>query len=254
MFDLHGKVFLITGSSRGIGRAIAERAAEAGARVVVSSRKKDACDVVVEGIRAKGGEAIAIPCNVSRKEDLQALVDGTLAAYGGIDVLVGNAAVNPHYGPLANIDDAAWDKIMGSNVRSNLWLANMALPGMAERGGGSFILLSSVAGLRGCRGIGAYGVSKAADIGLARTLAVEWGPKNIRVNAICPGVIRTDFAKALWDDPKIAEPSIESTCLKRLGDPDDIAGVALFLATPAARYITGTTIVADGGMTATIPM
>jgi NAD(P)-dependent dehydrogenase (short-subunit alcohol dehydrogenase family) len=254
MFNLRDKVFLITGSSRGIGRAIAERAAEAGARVVISSRKQDACDTVAQDIRAKGGQAIAQAANVGRKEDLQALVDRTMQEWGGIDALVCNAAVNPHFGPLSTIEDGAWDKIMNANVRANLWLANMVLPGMAERGGGSVILLSSVAGLRGCEDIGAYGISKAADIGLTKTLAVQWGPQNIRVNAICPGVIKTDFAQALWDNPEIAEPTLRATALKRLGEPDDIAGVALFLASPAARYVTGASIVADGGMTVTIPM
>jgi len=254
MFDIRGKVMLITGSSRGIGRAIAERGAEAGARVVVSSRKQDACDHVAEGIRSNGGQALAIAGNVSRKEELQALVDRTIAEWGRIDVLVCNAAVNPHYGPLSTIDDASWDKIMGSNVRSSLWLCQMVLPGMAERGGGSVILLSSVAGLQGCETIGAYAVSKTADIGLARNLAVEWGPKGIRVNAICPGIVKTDFARALWDNPEIAAPSVRATCLKRLADPDDIAGVALFLASPASRYVTGTAIVVDGGMTATLPI
>lgn len=254
MFDLRDNVMLITGSSRGIGRAIAEHAAQAGARVVISSRKQEACDAVAESIRAAGGEAIAVAANAGRKDELEALVDCTLDEWGRIDTLVCNAAINPHYGPLETIEDAAWDKIMGTNVRSNLWLANMVLPLMAERGGGAMILLSSVAGMRGCMNIGAYGISKTADIGLARTLAVQWGARNIRVNAICPGIVETDFARALWEDPAVAEPSIEATALKRLGRPDDIAGVALFLASPAAHYVTGTTIVADGGMTATINM
>ncbi|MGO1118808.1 SDR family NAD(P)-dependent oxidoreductase [Rhodovibrionaceae bacterium A322] len=254
MFDIKGQVILITGSSRGIGRAIAERAAEAGAKVVISSRKQDACDAVAEEIRAKGGEALAIAANVSDKGALENLVGQTLSAWGRIDCLICNAAVNPHYGPLSTIDDTAWDKIMGANLRSNLWLANLVLPGMAERGGGSMILLSSVVGLRGNSSIGAYGISKTADLGLTRNLAVEWGEKNIRVNAICPGIIKTDFAQALWDNPKVAEPSIRATCLKRLGDPDDIAGVALFLASPASRYVTGTEIVADGGMTISLAM
>lgn len=254
MFDIRDQVMIVTGSSRGIGRAIAERAAEAGARVVISSRKQEACDTVAEGIRAAGGQAIAVAANVGRKEDLQALVDRTMQEWGRVDTLVCNAAVNPHYGPLTTIEDAAWDKIMNSNVRSNLWLATMVMPGMAERGGGSVVMLSSVAGLRGCEGIGAYGISKAADIGLTKALAVQWGPKNVRVNAICPGVIKTDFAEALWNNPEIAEQTLRQTAMKRLGDPDDIAGVALFLASPAAKYVTGTTIVADGGLTATIPM
>lgn len=254
MFDIKGQVMIITGSSRGIGRAIAERAAEAGAKVVISSRKQEACDAVAQAIRDKGGEALAIAANVSDKAALENLVAQTLETWGRIDSLVCNAAINPHYGPLSTIEDSAWDKIMGANLRSNLWLANLILPGMAAQGGGTMILLSSVVGLRGNATIGAYGISKTADLGLTRNLAVEWGEKNIRVNAICPGIIKTDFAQALWDNPEVAEPSIRATCLKRLGDPDDIAGVALFLASPAAKYITGAEIVADGGMTISLAM
>jgi NAD(P)-dependent dehydrogenase (short-subunit alcohol dehydrogenase family) len=245
---------IVTGSSRGIGRAIAERAAEAGAKVVISSRKQDVCDAVAAAIRAKGGVALAIAANVSDKAALQQLVAQTRQAWGRIDSLVCNAAINPHYGPLSTIEDSAWDKIMGANLRANLWLANLVLPGMADQGGGSMILLSSVVALRGNSTIGAYGISKTADLGLTRNLAVEWGEKNIRVNAICPGIIKTDFAQALWDNPEVAAPAIRATCLKRLGDPDDIAGVALFLASPAAKYITGAEIVADGGMTISLAM
>jgi len=249
MFDLTGQVAVITGSSRGIGRAIAERMAQAGARVVISSRKADACRVVADAICAGGGEAMSVPCNVSDKAQLQALTNTVLAAWGKIDILVCNAATNPYYGPLAKITDEAFDKTMNNNVRSSLWLCNMAVPQMAERGKGCVILISSVAGMRGDRRLGAYGISKSADIGLVMNLAVEWGPRNVRVNAIAPGIINTDFAKPLWDNPAIYARTIEMTPLGRIGDPDDVAGVAVFLASRAGEYITGQTLVVDGGAT-----
>ncbi len=208
LFDLTGKVALVTGSSRGIGRAIAERLAEHGAKVVVSSRKLDACEEVVAGIRERGGEAIAHACNIGRKEDLQGLVNAAIQKWGGIDSLICNAAINPYFGPMAEMGDDAWDKVMASNVRSNFWLCNMVLPQMAERGGGSIVIISSVAGLLGTAVIGAYGVSKAADMALARNICVEWGAKNIRANCIAPGLVRTDFAKALWENPKIYEQTV----------------------------------------------
>ncbi|MBY6092823.1 SDR family NAD(P)-dependent oxidoreductase [Pseudooceanicola sp. 502str34] len=249
MFDLTDKVAIVTGSSRGIGRAIAELFAQAGAKVVVSSRTEEACAPVVAAIEAAGGTAVAIPCHIGRREALQALVDQTLDLWGRIDVLVCNAAINPVYGPMAGISDEAFDKIMVTNVRSTLNLCNMVLPGMAERGAGSVILLSSIAGIRGSTDIGAYGVSKAAEAALARNLALEWGPKGIRVNAIAPGLIKTDFAKALWEDPKRIATIENATPLRRIGAPEEIAGTALWLATPAAGYVTGQTIVADGGET-----
>ena len=249
MFDLTDKVAIVTGSSRGIGRAIAELFAQAGAKVVVSSRTEEACAQVVAAIKAAGGTAVAIPCHIGRREALQALVDQTLDLWGRIDVLVCNAAINPVYGPMAGISDEAFDKIMVTNVRSTLNLCNMVLPGMAERGAGSVILLSSIAGIRGSTDIGAYGVSKAAEAALARNLALEWGPKGIRVNAIAPGLIKTDFAKALWEDPKRIATIENATPLRRIGAPEEIAGTALWLATPAAGYVTGQTIVADGGET-----
>jgi len=250
LFDLTGKVALITGSTKGIGRSIAEELARCGAKVVISSRKAEACEQVAAELKAKGYEALAVACHVGRKEDLQRLVDTTLQTWGRIDVLVCNAATNPVYGTTLEISDDAWDKIMQTNVKGTFWLANMVVPQMAERGEGSVILLSSIAGLRGNSVIGTYGVSKAAEAALARNLAVEWGPKGIRVNSIAPGLIRTDFAQALLDDPERVRVAEQKTPLRRIGDPVDIAGVAVFLASPASAYVTGQMIVADGGETA----
>jgi NAD(P)-dependent dehydrogenase (short-subunit alcohol dehydrogenase family) len=249
LFDLTGKVAVVTGSSKGIGRAIAERMAEHGAKVVVSSRKQDACDVVTQGIIAKGGDAITKTCNIGRKEELQALADAAVAHYGGIDVLVCNAAVNPYYGLSANVPDEAYDRIMDYNVRSNLWLCNMVLPGMVARGGGSVIIISSVGGLRGSTHLGIYAISKAADMQLVRNLAVEWGPRGIRANCIAPGLIRTDFARALWENPELLQKRNRDTPLQRIGEPDEIAGCAIFLASQAGSFTTGQTIVIDGGST-----
>ncbi len=248
-FDLSGKVAIVTGSTRGIGRAIAEEFARRGARVAISSRKPDACDAVRDAIVARGGDAIAAPANISDKSQLEALVARTRAAFGGIDILVCNAAVNPYYGPLAGIDDDAYDKIMNSNVRSNLWLCNMALPYVAARGGGACIIISSIAGIKGTQFLGAYGLSKAADFQLARNLAVEWGPKNVRVNAIAPGVIKTDFAKALYENPATEASVTKQYPIGRLGVPEDISGVAVMLASRAGSFITGQAIVVDGGTT-----
>jgi NAD(P)-dependent dehydrogenase (short-subunit alcohol dehydrogenase family) len=248
-FDLKGQVALITGSSRGIGRSIAEVMAAMGAKVVISSRKADACEAVAAAIRKEGGEAHVIPCNIGRREDVEALVKGTLGKYGQIDALVCNAAVNPYYGPLAGISDDQFDKIMDTNIRSNLWLANLAIPGMAERGGGTVTIISSIGGIRGSAILGAYGISKAADFALARALAVEWGPKNVRVNCIAPGLVKTDFAKALWEDEANLKKRLVTTPLRRIGEPEDIGGIAAFLAAPAGAFITGQVIVADGWVT-----
>ena len=250
LFDLTGKVAVITGSSRGIGRAIAERMAEHGAKVVVSSRKADTCEQVALGIRDKGGEATVIPCHIARKEELQRLVDQTKALWGGIDILVCNAAVNPYLGPATGVTDEVYERVMGANVRSNFWLCNMVLPGMAERGGGSVIIISSIGGLRGSAHLGLYGISKAADMQLARNIAVEWGPSNVRANAIAPGLVRTDFARALWEDPELYRKRTKGTPLQRIGEPDEIAGAAVFLAAKAGSFLTGQTIVIDGGTTA----
>jgi len=249
MFDLSGKVAVITGSSRGIGRAIAEAMAALGARVVVSSRNIEPCEAVVRDIRAQGSEAYAIACNVGRKDEVTALIEKTRARYGPIDILVCNAAVNPAFGPMSKLTDEAFDKIMGSNVKSNLWLCNLAIPDMAAKRGGAVIIVSSIAGIRGSEVIGAYGISKAADFALARNLALEWGPKNVRVNCIAPGLIKTDFARALWEDQERLEKRNAATPLRRIGTPDEIGGIAAFLASPAASFITGQIIVADGGVT-----
>lgn len=247
LFDLSGKVAIITGSSRGIGRAIALRMAQHGAKVVVSSRKAEACETVAAEIRQVGGEAIVVPCNVSDKTQLQALVDATVKQWGRIDVLVCNAAVNPFFGPSKDIPDDAFDKIMDVNIKSNHWLANMVAPGMAERGGGAIIIISSVGGLFGSNTLGAYGISKAADMQLARNLAVEWGPQNLRANCIAPGLIKTDFARALWENPEISKKATKGYALRRIGEPDEIAGAAVFLASAAGQFMTGQTMVIDGG-------
>ena len=248
-FDMTGKVALVTGSSRGIGRAIAEAFAEAGARVVVSSRRQDACDRVARAIRSRGAEVAAIACNVSDRDAIDTLVASAVERLGPIDVLVGNAATNPYLGPLLDIEDRAWDKVMSTNVRSNLWLCNRVIPGMAERGGGAVVLMSSIAAFKGDAALGAYAVSKAAEIQLVRSLAVEWGPARVRVNAIAPGLVRTDFARALWEDDARRVARERATPLRRIGEPEDVAGAAVFLASRAGAYVTGQCIVVDGGVT-----
>jgi len=249
LFDLKGKVALVTGATRGIGRSIAEELARAGAKIAVCSRKAQACDEARAELEKRGFEVLAQPCNVSRKDELRALVDATVERWGGIDIVVANAASNPYYGPLTGIDDEAFDKIFANNLKSVLWLAGMTLPGMEKRGGGSFILVGSIGGILANTVIGAYGMSKAAGHHLVRNLAAEWGPRKVRVNAIAPGLIKTEFARALWEDEKRARERIEATPLRRLGEPRDIGGVAVFLASPAAAFITGQCIVADGGVT-----
>ena len=249
LFDLTGKVALVTGSTRGIGKSIAEELARAGASVAISSRKADACEKARAELAAQGFDILARPCNVSRKEELQALVDATLAKWRRLDIVVANAAANPYYGPLTGISDEAFDKIITNNVKSVLWLAAMTLPGIAERGAGSFTLVGSIGGLLANTVIGAYGMSKAADHHLVRNLAAEWGPKNVRVNAIAPGLVKTEFARALWEDEKRRAEREQATPLRRIGEPRDIGGIAVFLASDAAAFITGQVIVADGGVT-----
>jgi NAD(P)-dependent dehydrogenase (short-subunit alcohol dehydrogenase family) len=247
MFDLSGKVAIVTGSSRGIGKAIAAQMALQGARVVISSRKAESCQEVAAEIAAAGGTALAHAAHVGHKEELKGLVDAAIAKWGRIDILVCNAAANPHFGPALSITDAALEKVIQTNLYSNIWLCNLVLPGMAERKDGAVIIISSVAGFYGTNFLGAYAISKAADMQLARNLAVEWGAHNIRVNCIAPGVIRTHFAKALWADPQRAAALARRYPLRRLGEPDDIAGIAVMLAARAGNFITGQTIVADGG-------
>lgn len=248
-FDLTGKTAVITGSTKGIGRAIAEALARAGAKVVISSRKADKCEEVASQIRSEGLTAAAIPCHIGKREDVEHLVAETKKQFGQIDILVCNAAVNPHYGPMSTLPDEAFTKVIDSNVRSNLWLCNLVLPEMAERKDGSVIIVSSIGGLKGSLNLGIYAISKAADFQLARNLAVEWGPHNIRVNCIAPGIVRTDFARTLWENKEILAKAEAATPLRRVGEPEDIAGAALFLASPASSWMTGQTIVIDGGVT-----
>ena len=251
LFSLEGKVAVITGSSRGIGRAIAERMAEQGARVVISSRKLEACAEVASAIEARhgSGTALAVPANISSKDELKQLIDTTMQRLGRIDVLVCNAATNPHYGPLAGIDDQQFRKILENNVIANHWLIGFAAPQMVERRDGAIIIVSSIGGLRGSAVIGAYNISKAADFQLARNLAVEYGPHNVRVNCIAPGLVRTDFARALWENPDTLRHVTSTTPLRRIGEPDEIAGAAVLLASRAGSFITGQSIVVDGGAT-----
>lgn len=252
LFDLTGKVAIVTGSSRGIGKAIAHRLAEHGANVVVSSRKQDACEEAAAEINDALGRkaALAISANIAVKEALQNLVDETNRAFGKIDICVCNAASNPYFGPMAGISDDQFTKILQNNIISNHWLINMCAPQMRERKDGAIIIISSIGGLRGSPVIGAYDISKAADMQLARNLAAEFGPDNVRVNTIAPGLIKTDFAKALWENPAILKQFAETSPLRRIGQPDEIAGMAVLLASKAGAFATGQTYVIDGGQTA----
>jgi NAD(P)-dependent dehydrogenase (short-subunit alcohol dehydrogenase family) len=257
LFDLSNKVALITGSSKGIGRAIAEEMARHGAKVVISSRKADICEEVANAINIElagdvshsTGGAVAIPANISRKEELQRLVDTTREKLGKIDILICNAAVNPYYGSMQDLPDEAFDKILGVNIKSNHWLVNMVLPEMKERKDGSIIIVSSIGGLRGSPVLGAYCISKAADLQLVRNLATEYGRDNVRVNAISPGLVRTDFARALWEDPEVLKVRTAGDPLKRIGEPREIAGAAVYLASAAGSFTTGQNFVVDGGAT-----
>jgi len=251
MFDLTGKVAVITGSSRGIGRAIAEAMADQGAQVVISSRKEEACREVADAIDAQHGEgrATVVPASISSKEALQHLVDETRRRLGRIDVLVCNAASNPYYGPMAGISDDQFRKILDNNVIANHWLIQMVAPEMIARKAGSIIIVSSIGGLKASAVIGAYNVSKAADFQLARNLAAEFGPHQVRVNCIAPGLIRTDFARALWENPETLKMVTMHTPLQRIGEPHEIAGAAVFLASDASTFVTGQAIVVDGGST-----
>jgi len=250
LFDLTGKVAIVTGSTRGIGKAVVEQMAVQGAKVTVSSRKPGPCEEVAGEINAKfPGRAIAVPANISSKADLQRLVDETRAAFGKIDILVCNAASNPYYGPQADISDDAFRKILDNNIVSNHWLIQMVVPEMIERKDGAITIISSIGGLRGSTVIGAYCISKAADMQLARNLAHEYGPHNVRVNCVAPGLVKTDFAKALWDTPEGERRASSGTPLRRLGEPDDLAGAVIYLSSRAGAWTTGQTIVVDGGTT-----
>ena len=251
LFDLTDKVVLITGSSRGIGKAAAIACAEQGAKVVISSRKQDACDAVAAEINARfgAGTAIAVAANISDKAGLQHLVDETRRAFGRIDCLVCNAAANPYYGPQEGIADEQFRKILDNNIVSNHWLITMVAPEMKERGAGSIVIVSSIGGLRGSTTIGAYCISKAADMQLARNLAHEYGKYGIRVNCIAPGLIKTDFAKALWEDEAAVNERNRTTPLRRIGEPEEIAGAVVYLASKASTFMTGQVLVIDGGVT-----
>jgi NAD(P)-dependent dehydrogenase (short-subunit alcohol dehydrogenase family) len=251
LFDLTGKVAVITGSSRGIGRAIAEAMADQGAKVVISSRKADACAEAADAINAKHGDgtAIVVPANISSKEALQQLVDETRRQLGRIDILVCNAASNPYYGPMGGIADEQFRKILENNVIANHWLIQMVAPEMLKRNEGSIIIVSSIGGMTASAVIGAYNISKAADFQLARNLAAEFGPSQVRVNCIAPGLIRTDFAKALWENPETLKTVTRHTPMRRIGEPHEIAGAAVFLASPASTFMTGQAVVVDGGST-----
>ncbi len=252
LFDLTGKTAIVTGSSRGIGKAIAHRMAEHGANVVVSSRKADACEEAAAEINqlVKRDAAIAIPANIAVKEALQNLVDRTQERFGQIDVVVCNAASNPHFGSMLTISDEQFTKILQNNIISNHWLIQMTVPQMRARQNGSIIIISSIGGLKASPVIGAYNISKAADMQMARNYALEFGPDNVRINTIAPGLIKTDFAKALWDNPKIMEQYTGKACLRRIGEPDDIAGMAVFLGSSAGAFTTGQTFIIDGGQLA----
>ena len=247
LFDLSGKTAIITGSSRGIGRAIAESFAEAGGRVVISARNLGPCEEVAVAIRARGGEAIAVPARISDKAQLEDLVAKTREAWGRVDILVCNAAVNPHYGSLEKLTDEVFERMMINNVLSNLWLSRMVAPEMRERRDGAIIYIISVAAVRATTVLGMYGVTKAADYALCRNLAAEWGPDNVRVNCIAPGLVKTEFARVLYEDPQRRAAREAATPLRRLGEPEDIAGVAVMLASRAGAFITGQTIIVDGG-------
>jgi len=249
LFDLSGKVAIVTGSSRGIGRAIAEQYAEAGAKVVISARNEAPCEEAVAAIRAKGGEAMAITARISDKAQLDNLVAKTEEAWGRVDILVCNAAINPYYGSLEGLTDQVFERMMQSNVLANLHLSRLVMPGMKERHDGSIIYIISVAALHASLTLGMYGITKAADYALCRNLAAEWGPHNIRVNCIAPGLITTEFSRVLYEDPARRAAREAATPLRRLGSAEEIAGPALLLAAPAGAFITGQILTVDGGTT-----
>jgi NAD(P)-dependent dehydrogenase (short-subunit alcohol dehydrogenase family) len=248
-FNLQGKIALITGASKGIGESMARLMAAAGARVVVSSRKQEALDALAEDIKKEGGEATGIAAHVGDMSQVHALVEKTVATYGGVDILVNNAASNPVFGPVVECDTAAFDKIMDVNVKAPFELGKLVYPIMKSRGGGSVINISSIGGLSPEPHLGIYSVSKSALIMLTKVMAKEWGRDNIRVNAICPGLIQTKFSQALWQNEEILKRFLKATPLNRMGQPDEIGALALFLASDFSAYCTGTVFTADGGLT-----
>ncbi len=246
-FDLSGKVAIISGASKGIGASIAKALAESGAKVIVSSRRQEAVDEVAESFRKEGLEATGVACHVGDPEQLKNLIAQTVATYGGVDILVNNAATNPVFGPIEEADEKVFDKIMDINVKACFSLANLCFPIMKERGGGSIINIASVEGLKPSFGLGLYSVSKAALLMLSQNQAKEWGPHKIRVNAICPGLIQTKFSAAIWKNEAILEQVEKHLPLGRMAQPEEMAGLAVFLASPAASYCTGGVYTADGG-------
>lgn len=249
LFDLSGQVALLTGASKGMGLAMATALAEHGSKVVVSSRKLDQCEIAAAEINELCGEERAVPiaCNIGYKDQLEALVAETRSRLGPIDTLIANAGVNPFYGSMSDIPDEAFDKIMGSNVRSNHWLCQMVAPDMLAKGRGSIMITSSTGAFAGSEVLGTYNISKLADIALVRNLALEWGPKGVRVNAICPGLIRTEFARALWDNEEAVQRVNEQTPLRRLGESEDFKGIVVYLASDASAYMTGQALTICGG-------
>jgi NAD(P)-dependent dehydrogenase (short-subunit alcohol dehydrogenase family) len=246
-FSLEGKVAVVIGASRGIGRAIALRFAQAGAKVVVSSRKLEGVQAVADEIKAAGGEALAAQAHVGHLDQLEALVRQTVETFGRVDVLVNNAGTNPHFGPLLTADEGVVEKTLDVNLKGVFRGCKAVAPQMEKQGGGKIINIASVAGLRPGTGMGIYSISKAGVLMLTQVLAVELGPANIQVNAIAPGVIKTRFSQVLWQTPQIAEPILHSLPVGRFGEPEDVAGLALYLASPASDYVTGAVFVVDGG-------
>ena len=247
-FSLEGKVAIVTGGSRGIGRSIALGLAEHGADVAIAARKPEALAEATAAVGDLGRRALAVPTNVRRPDELRALVERTVAELGRVDILVNNAGTNPVYGPVQEIDERAWDMIMDSNVKSAPLLSNHAREAMLRHGdGGAIVNVSSVGGYRASDVIGGYSVSKAALIMLTQVQAKTWGADGIRVNCIAPGLVQTDFARALWDDPKTRRLSEAEAALGRIGQPDEMAGAVVYLCSPASSFVTGQTLVLDGG-------
>ena len=251
LFNLNNKSILITGSSRGIGKAIAHHCAIHGANVIISSRKLNMCEQAADEINNEVGKELAHPiaANISDENQLEELVAKTKEKLKKIDVLVCNAATNPFMGSMLDMPNDKFDKVMNNNIKSNQILCNLVLPEMIDREDGSIIIISSIAAIKGSPILGAYNISKAADVMIVKNIAAEFGHKNIRANSIAPGLIKTDFAKALWENPDILKTVLGSTPMQRIGKPDEIAGVAVMLASEAGNYINGQTIVVDGGTT-----